>query len=271
VVSRLIWESARSLRPHPDRRKRMASSSSGVVKRERGDDEVEDTAKQAKCVKEESSMKPMVPKIEGPAAAGPSPRGVSLRQINLEAGRLPGHCADGRILDWPTWGGWKKEYYITERGTVELVVKPAQVVKAEPRAIPASKVSVQDATAAAVADPDVSIYEVLVPVLTEMIGPRMWFTTDQLNSCPFSLEGIAEIEGRLGSELFEPIACNFEWPNREQQGKMRCETCCPRKSKKGWHGLHAHAQAEKIGRDTMAELHKALLKVMNTLSANGRR
>ena len=59
----------------------MASSSSGVVKRERGDDEVEDTAKQAKCVKEESSTKPMVPKIEGPAAASPSPGVCSLRVI----------------------------------------------------------------------------------------------------------------------------------------------------------------------------------------------
>jgi hypothetical protein len=110
----------------------MASSSSGVVKRERGDDKVEGTAKQAKCVKEESSMKPMVPKIGGSVAASLSPEGVSLRQLNLDAGRLPGHCADGRVLEWPTWGGWK-EYYISESGTVELCVKPTQVVKAEPR------------------------------------------------------------------------------------------------------------------------------------------
>ena len=64
----------------------MASSSSGVVKRERGDDEVEGTAKQAKCVKEESSMKPMVPKIEGSVAASPSPGVGLLRRLNLAAG-----------------------------------------------------------------------------------------------------------------------------------------------------------------------------------------
>ena len=197
----------------------MASSSSGVVKRERGDDEVEGTVKQAKCVKEESSMKPMVPKIEGPAAAGPSPRGVSLRQINLEAGRLPGHCADGRILDWPTWEGWE-EYYITERGTVELVVKPAQVVKAEPRVTKPSFTPVYTPVGGDGAT--VEVYDKLRPVLEKMISFPAGRSEGRVNSCPFNLEGIREIEGRLGSELFEPIACQLEWPNHKEQGKMKC-------------------------------------------------
>ena len=238
----------------------MASSSSGVVKRERGDDEVEGTAKQAKCVKEESSVKPMVPKIEGPAAAGPSPRGVSLRQINLEAGRLPGHCADGRILDWPTWGGWKKEYYITERGTVELVVKPAQVVKAEPRVTKPSFTPVYTPVGGDGAT--VEVYDKLRPVLEKMISFPAGRSEGRVNSCPFSLEGIREIEGRLGSELFEPIACQLEWPNHKEQGKMKCYTCCPRKEKKGFQGLYAHA-CERFGSPILKELHQLLRQVMD--------
>ena len=57
----------------------MASSPSGVVKRERGDDEAEGTAKQAKCVKEESSMKPMVPKIEDSGLRQKTRRGIWIR------------------------------------------------------------------------------------------------------------------------------------------------------------------------------------------------
>ena len=147
----------------------MASSSSGVVKRERGDDEVEGTAKQAKCVKEESSMKPMVPKIEGSVAASPSPGVGLLRRLNLAAGRLPGHCADGRMLDWPTWGvGWKKEYYISDRGTVELCVVPAQVVKAEPRVTRPSFTPVYNPVGGDGAP--VETYDKLRPVLEKMIS-----------------------------------------------------------------------------------------------------
>jgi len=241
----------------------MASSSSGVVKRERGDDEVEGTVKQAKCVKEESSMKPMVPKIEGPAAAGPSPRGVSLRQINLEAGRLPGHCADGRILDWPTWEGWE-EYYITERGTVELVVKPAQVVKAEPRVTKPSFTPVYTPVGGDGAT--VEVYDKLRPVLEKMISFPAGRSEGRVNSCPFNLEGIRENEGRLGSELFEPIACQLEWPNHKEQGKMKCYTCCPRKEKKGFQGLYAHA-CERFGSPILKELHQLLRQVMDNARA----
>ena len=239
----------------------MASSSSGVVKRERGDDEVEGTAKQAKCVKEESSVKPMVPKIEGPAAAGPSPRMAlpEAASIWLQGG-LPGHCADGRILDWPTWGEWKKEYYISERGTVELVVKPSQPVKAEPRVTKPSFIPVYTPVGGDGAT--VEVYDKLRPVLEKMISWPDGRTEGRVNSCPFSLEGIREIEGRMGSELFEPIACQLEWPNHREQGKMKCYTCCPRKEKRGFQGLYAHA-CERFGSPILKELHQLLRQVMD--------
>ena len=59
----------------------MQSLPQSGVKREHDGDEAEGTAKQAKCVKEESSTKPMVPKIEDSAAASPSPGVCSLRVI----------------------------------------------------------------------------------------------------------------------------------------------------------------------------------------------
>ena len=239
----------------------MASSPSGVVKRERGDDEAEGTAKQAKCVKEERSTKPMVPKIEGPADAGPPPRPGNLRSINLAAGRLPGHCADGRILNWPTWGEWKKEYYISERGTVELIVKPSQPVKAEPRVTKPSFISVYTPVGGDGAT--VEVYDKLRPVLEKMISWPDGRTEGRVNSCPFSLEGIREIEGRMGSELFESIACQLEWPNHREQGKMKCDNSCPRKEKRGFHGLYTHARVDKFSSSVKRELHHLLYQVMD--------
>ena len=239
----------------------MASSSSGVVKRERGDDEVEGTAKQAKCVKEESSMKPMVPKIEGSVAASPSPGVGLLRRLNLAAGRLPGHCADGRVLNWPAWGEGKDEYYISSRGTVELCVKPAQAVKAEPRVTRPSFTPVYTPVGGDGAT--VEVYDKLRPVLEKMISWPDGRTEGRVNSCPFSLEGIREIEGRMGSELFEPIACQLEWPNHREQGKMKCDNSCPRKEKRGFHGLYTHARVDKFSSPIMKELHHLLYQVMD--------
>ena len=239
----------------------MASNPSGVVKRERDDDEVEGTAKQMKCVKEEHSVEPMVPKIEGSAPEGPLPRPGNLRSINLAAGRLPGHCADGRILDWPTWGEWKKEYYISERGTVELCVKPSQPVKAEPRVTRPSFTPVYTPVGGDGAT--VEVYDKLRPVLEKMISCPDGRSGGRVNSCPFSLEGIREIEGRMGSELFEPIACQLEWPNHREQGKMKCDNSCPRKEKKGFHGLYTHARVDKFSSSIKKELHQLLCQVMN--------
>ena len=118
-----------------------------------------------------------------------------------------------------------------------------------------SEGSVQAAAAAAAATP----YDVLRPVLTTctMLKKRRCYTTATLNACPFCLEGISEIEERLGPEVFKPLACDLEWPDHEQQGKVKCLTCCPRKLKKGWQGLYVHAQGERYGTDTLAELHKS--------------
>ena len=246
----------------------MASSSAGVIKRERGDDEVDGTAKQAKCVKEESSMEPMVPKIEGSVAASLSPGVGLLRRLNLAAGRLPGHCADGRMLDWPTWGvGWKKEYYISDRGTVELCVVPAQVVKAEPRVTRPSFTPVYNPVGGDGAT--VETYDKLRPVLEKMISFPAGRSEGRVNSCPFNLEGIREIEGRLGSEAFEPLSCQLEWPNHKEQGEMGCDTCCPRKEKKGFQGLYAHA-CERFGSPIMKELHQLLYQVMDNARAQAK-
>ena len=113
-----------------------------------------------------------------------------------------------------------------------------------------------------------STYEVLRPVLMKMIGPRRCYPAGKPNSCPFNLEGIAEIERKLGSELFEPLARDLEWPTREQQGVWKCLTCCPRKEKKGWKGLYVHAHGERFGTDIVAELHQLLCQVMEHISAN---
>ena len=239
----------------------MASNPSGVVKRERDDDEVEGTAKQMKCVKEEHSVKPMVPKIGGSAAAAPPPGIGNLRSINLAAGRLPGHCADGRVLNWPAWGEGKDEYYISNRGTVELCVKPAQAVKAEPRVTRPSFTPVYTPVGGDGAT--VEVYDKLRPVLEKMISWPDGRTEGRVNSCPFSLEGIREIEGRMGSELFEPIACQLEWPNHREHGKMKCDNSCPRKEKRGFHGLYTHARVDKFSSPIMKELHHLLYQVMD--------
>ena len=47
-------------------------SQSLAMKREHGDDEVEGTAKQARCVKEEGSTEATVPKVDGSVDASPS-------------------------------------------------------------------------------------------------------------------------------------------------------------------------------------------------------
>ena len=213
------------------------------------------------AVKEERSGEPKVPKIEGSAAASPSPGVGLLRRLNLAAGRLPGHCADGRVLNWPTRGEGKDEYYISNRGTVELCVKPAQAVKAEPRVTRPSFTPVYTPVGGDGAT--VEVYDKLRPVLEKMISWPDGRTEGRVNSCPFSLEGIREIEGRMGSELFEPIACQLEWPNHREQGKMKCDNSCPRKEKRGFHGLYTHARVDKFSSPIKKELHHLLYQVMD--------
>ena len=159
------------------------------------------------------------------------------------------------------WGEGKDEYYISNRGTVELCVKPAQAVKAEPRVTRPSFTPVYTPVGGDGAT--VEVYDKLRPVLEKMISWPDGRTEGRVNSCPFSLEGIREIEGRMGSELFEPIACQLEWPNHREQGIMRCDNSCKRKEKKGFHGLYTHARVDNFNSTVMEELHHLLCQVMN--------
>ena len=43
---------------------------------------------------------------------------------------------------------------------------------------------------------------------------------------------------------------------------MKCYTCCPRKEKRGFQGLYAHAR-ERFGSPIMKELHQLLHQVMD--------
>ena len=236
------------------------------VKRERDADESKYTGKQLKAVKEEQSGETKVPKIEGQVDEPKSKPNVSDRRLNLMAGRLPGHNADNSMLSWPSWGEGK-EYYISASGTVELCVVPTQAVKAEPRVIRPSFIPVYTPVGGNGAT--VETYDKLRPVLEKMISFPDGRAEGKVNSCPFNLEGILEIEGRLGSEAFEPLSCQLEWPNHKQQGKMRCDTCCSRKEKKGFHGLYTHAR-ERFGTDILAELHQLLRQVMDNARAKHR-
>ena len=215
----------------------MYSQSFGT-KRERDDDESKSKWKQPMVVKEEQPGEARVPNIAKHVGESLSKASVPERRANLAAGRLPGENADGTWLAWPEWCGGR--YYDQELVAVmkELAAVEA-VIKAE-----ASKVSVQDAAAAAAAA--ASPYEVLRPVLIKMLKPRRCYTAATPTSCPFCLEGITEIEERLGPEVFEPLARDLEWPDHKQQGVIKCLTCCPHKMKKGWRGLYAHAQGEKV-------------------------
>ena len=159
----------------------MQSPPSGV-KRERDADESKDTGKQPKVVKEEQPGETKMPKIEGQVDEPRSKPNVSVRRLNLMAGRLPGHNPDNSMLNWPTFGEGG-EYYISASGTVELCVVPTQAVKAEPRVIKPSFVPVYTPVGGNGAT--VEIYNTLRLVLEKMISFPDGRAEGKVNSCPF--------------------------------------------------------------------------------------
>ena len=118
-------------------------------------------------------------------------------------------------------------------------------------------------TATTLAATDASTAFTTSAILEKMISWPDGRSEGRVNSCPFCVEGIREIEDKMGSESFKPIARQLEWPTHREQGIMKCDNSCKRKEKKGFHGLYTHARVDNFNSAVMEELHHLLCKVMN--------
>jgi hypothetical protein len=270
----LIWKCAPEFETRHGEQGEVMGSRLFGVKRERGDGESKGEMKQPMTVKKEEAEEVGAPKIARRMGESLSDIPVPLRRINLAAGRLPGQNADGTWLGWPEWCDGRR-YTPMTASLMKEQFKIEEAVNTEASAKESKMCIWDDEDDLA---EDAAPYDTLRPVLTKLLKPKRCYTMDKFISCPFCLEGLAVIEGRLGPQVYRPLARSLEWPEsaRNQQGQTRCETRCPRKMKKGWQGLYAHARdegrvvpdEEGVKDQTLAELHQLLYQVMDNVSAN---